>query len=63
MVPARKPGQAGDQPGIDYLETEIDIDELIEMMMEDLGLPNLQRKEVAQRRILNRVLHSHRENI
>ncbi|MGA1869302.1 MAG: YeaH/YhbH family protein [bacterium] len=43
-----KPGEAGDQPGIDYLETEIDIDELIEMMMEDLGLPNLRKKEVAQ---------------
>jgi sporulation protein YhbH len=44
----QKPGQAGDQPGVDYLETEIDIETLIEMMLEDLGLPNLQEKEVAQ---------------
>lgn len=43
-----KPGQAGDQPGVDYLETEIDIEELIEMMFEDLGLPNLKKKEVKE---------------
>lgn len=35
---------AGDEPGVDYFETEIDIEELIEMMLEDLGLPNLQKK-------------------
>lgn len=44
----RKPGEAGDEPGVDYIETEIDIAELIEMMMEDLGLPNLQKKEIAE---------------
>lgn len=43
-----KPGQAGDEPGIDYLETEIDIEEIIEMMFEDLGLPNLKQKEVRE---------------
>lgn len=43
-----KPGKAGDQPGIDYIEVEIDIEELIEMMLEDLGLPNLQKKEGSQ---------------
>ena len=43
-----KPGKAGDEPGIDYLETEIDIEALIEMMFEDLGLPNLRKKEVAE---------------
>lgn len=46
--PDGNPGQAGDQPGVDYLETEIDIDELIKMMLEDLGLPNLQQKEVRE---------------
>ena len=39
-----RPGQVGDQPGIDFLETEINIEELIEMMLKDLGLPNLKKK-------------------
>jgi len=43
-----RPGQPGDQPGIDFLETEIDIEELIEMMLKDLGLPNLKKKAVAE---------------
>ena len=43
-----QPGEPGGEPGIDYLETEIDIEEIIEMMMEDLGLPNLRRKEVRE---------------
>ena len=43
-----RPGQAGDQPGIDFLETEIDIEELIEMMFKDLGLPNLKKKAFAE---------------
>lgn len=43
-----KPGQAGDQPGVDYLETEIDIEELVAMMLQDLGLPDLRQKEVAE---------------
>jgi hypothetical protein len=48
--PAREgpPGRAGDQPGLDYIETEVDIDELIEMMLEDLGLPNLKEKKQAE---------------
>jgi len=40
--------KAGDEPGIDYLETEITIEKLIEMMLKDLGLPKLQKKETAQ---------------
>jgi sporulation protein YhbH len=43
-----QPGRSGDQPGVDYLETEIDIEELIEMMLQDLGLPNLKEKAVAE---------------
>ncbi|MDP2708562.1 MAG: DUF444 family protein [bacterium] len=43
-----QPGQAGDQPGVDYLETEIDLEELIEMMLADLGLPNLQDKAIRE---------------
>lgn len=43
-----KPGQPGDQPGVDFLETEIDIEELIEMMLKDLGLPNLKQKAFTE---------------
>jgi uncharacterized sporulation protein YeaH/YhbH (DUF444 family) len=43
-----KPGQAGDEPGVDYLETEIDIDELVAMMLQDLGLPDLRQKEMRE---------------
>jgi sporulation protein YhbH len=43
-----KPGKPGGEPGIDYIETEIDLAELIEMMLQDLGLPNLQQKEVKE---------------
>jgi hypothetical protein len=42
------PGKPGDQPGIDYLETEIDIEELIAMMLKDLGLPNLKKKAIEE---------------
>ncbi|MFP4392158.1 MAG: DUF444 family protein [Desulfohalobiaceae bacterium] len=43
-----KPGQAGDKPGEDYIESEIELSELIQYMLEDMGLPNLQTKEVAK---------------
>lgn len=43
-----KPGRPGETPGEDYLETEIEIAELIGMMLEDLGLPNLQQKEIRE---------------
>ncbi len=46
--PDGRPGQPGDQPGIDFLETEIAIEELIEMMLKDLGLPNLKKKAVTE---------------
>lgn len=47
-TPDRRPGQPGEQPGVDFLETEIDIEELIEMMLKDLGLPNLKKKPFAE---------------
>jgi sporulation protein YhbH len=47
-APDGRPGQPGDQPGVDFLETEIDIEELIEMMLKDLGLPNLKKKATTQ---------------
>jgi uncharacterized sporulation protein YeaH/YhbH (DUF444 family) len=43
-----RPGQAGDQPGIDYLETEIELEALIQMMLQDLGLPNLKEKQARE---------------
>jgi sporulation protein YhbH len=42
------PGQgrrAGDQPGVDYVEAEIALDDLAALLFEDLGLPNLERKQ------------------
>jgi len=38
------PNKPGNKPGEDYIETEIDIDYLIEIMFEDLGLPWLEEK-------------------
>ncbi len=46
-----KPGQPGDQPGVDFLETEIDIEELIDMMLKDLGLPNLKESAFTETEI------------
>lgn len=43
----RSPGkgeQAGDQPGIDYYEAEVNLEELETLLFEDLELPNLQAK-------------------
>jgi uncharacterized protein len=44
-----EPGKPGNVPGEDYIESEVDIEEIIEMMLEDLGLPNLQKKENVAR--------------
>lgn len=40
--------QAGDQPGIDYYEAELTIDELADMVFEDLCLPNLEEKRLQE---------------
>jgi len=40
--------RAGDQPGIDYYETEVTLEELIEIMFEDLQLPDLERKRLRE---------------
>lgn len=40
-----KSGEAGNQPGDDMYETEITLDEAINMMFEDLELPELERKK------------------
>ena len=43
--------KAGKQPGIDYMETEVDIDYLIEIMFKDLGLPWIEEKTKKQQLI------------
>jgi len=42
----RKPGdgEAGNMPGEDYYETEVSLEELVEIMFEDLELPDLESK-------------------
>lgn len=39
---------AGNEPGVDYYEAEVTLDELTALMFEDLGLPNLQPKQVQE---------------
>lgn len=41
--PGSSPG-AGDQPGVDYYEAEITVDEVAELLFADLGLPRLRQK-------------------
>jgi len=43
-----RPDRAGDRPGIDYYETEVRLDELIDLMFEDLELPDLERKRLRE---------------
>jgi sporulation protein YhbH len=38
--------EAGQQPGVDYYEAEVTIEELAQMVFEDLALPNLQDRGV-----------------
>jgi sporulation protein YhbH len=40
--------KAGDQPGADYYETDVTLEELIDIMFEDLELPDLERKALRQ---------------
>lgn len=41
-------GQAGDKPGVDAFETDVTLNELIDIMFEDLKLPELQRKALKK---------------
>lgn len=36
---------AGEEPGVDYYEADISMEELAELIFEDLGLPNLEQKK------------------
>ncbi len=40
--------KAGNQPGVDYYETDVTLDELIDIMFEDLELPDLERKKLRE---------------
>jgi len=40
--------QAGDRPGVDYYETDITLEELIDIMFEDLELPEMERKRLRE---------------
>jgi uncharacterized protein len=42
------PGQAGNKPGVDYYETDVTLEELIDIMFEDLNLPDLERKKLRE---------------
>jgi uncharacterized protein len=46
--PGKGDERAGDRPGIDYYETDVTLEELIEIMFEDLELPNLERKALRE---------------
>jgi sporulation protein YhbH len=51
---ARREGQkgnedrAGDRPGQDYYETDVTLEELIDIMFEDLELPDMERRALRQ---------------
>ena len=52
------PGPGGGEPGVDYYETEISLDELVDIMFEDLELPDLERKflkEALSERVAKRL--------
>lgn len=52
LGPAEQPGEgggaAGNQPGVDYYETEITLEELVDIMFEDLELPDMERKKLRE---------------
>ena len=35
-------GRGGDQPGVDYYETDVTLEELVDIMFEDLQLPDME---------------------
>lgn len=40
--------KGGDQPGVDAIETDVTLEELLEIMFDDLELPELERKSLAK---------------
>jgi hypothetical protein len=43
-----QPGTGGNQPGVDYYETDITLEELVDIMFEDLELPDMERKKLRE---------------
>jgi uncharacterized protein len=43
-----KRGEAGEEPGYDYYETDVTLDDLASLIFEDLGLPFLEEKKLAE---------------
>ena len=41
-------GEAGNQPGVDAFETDVTLDELVQIMFDDLALPDLQKKALKE---------------
>ncbi len=41
-------GKVGNQPGVDYYETEITLEELVDIMFEDLELPDMERRKLRE---------------
>lgn len=41
-------GRGGDQPGVDYYETDVTLEELVDIMFEDLQLPDMERKKLRE---------------
>src|SRR5215472_2569058 len=46
--PGKGEERAGDRPGVDYYETDVTLEELIDIMFEDLELPNLERRALRE---------------
>lgn len=44
----RAGSRGGDQPGVDYYETDVTLEELVEIMFEDLQLPDMERKKLRE---------------
>jgi sporulation protein YhbH len=60
--PGKGDDLAGDRPGVDYYETDVTLEELVEIMFEDLELPNLERKalrEIESERLAKRKGYRH----
>jgi hypothetical protein len=50
-------GKAGNQPGVDYYETDVTLEDLITIMFEDLELPDLERKKLREMQTERRNRH------
>ncbi|HLI64387.1 MAG TPA: sporulation protein YhbH [Terriglobales bacterium] len=46
--PGQGEDKAGDRPGVDYYETDVTLEELVEIMFEDLELPDMERRALRE---------------